>query len=107
MGADANKSKVEEPRVMPLLVRMVIAFVWCWASGFVSSLVMADPGQVTLKELPTFVDMSFIGVFLGPRFFFAGLFGPDGSPSIGLVLGLGLLAYCVYIALLWVAVTSR
>lgn len=105
MSEAADKSKTEESRILPLIVRMVIAFMWCWASGFASSVVMADRGTVSLSELPTFVNMAFVGVFLGPGFFFGGLLGRGGSPAIGFVLGL--LAYCLYIVLLWVAVTSR
>ena len=78
-----------------------IAFAWCWVSAFISLLIMADTGTFA-------VDANFglatIGIFFGPLFFAAGLFGHGGSP---LVFPVAIISYIIYIVLLWKAVCSK
>lgn len=82
----------------------LIAVVWCWVSAFISLLVMADKGTFAVEDLPMYAFMATIGMFLGPLFFAAGLFGRGGSP---LVFPVALISYVTYIVLLWKAVCSK
>ena len=82
----------------------LIALAWCWASAFISLLIMADKGSLAVEKLHTDVIMAGVGVFLGPLFFAAGLFGRGGSP---LVYPVALISYVAYIVLLSKAVCSK
>jgi len=82
----------------------LIAFAWCWVSAFISLLIMADKGSLDVEKLHTDVIMAGVGVFLGPLFFAAGLFGHGGSP---IVFPVALISYVVYIALLRKAVCTN
>ena len=82
----------------------LIALAWCWASAFISLLIMADNGTFAVKDLPTDAYMATIALFVGPLFFAAGLFGHGGSP---LVFPVALISCVVYIALLRKAVCSN
>ena len=106
MSEAEDKSKAEASRRTPWAARFAIAFVWCWASGLVSCLIMADSGTMTLEGLPVDVYMSFLGIFVGPLFFVMGLLPGDAVPAcVGVPLAFA--AYIPYITLLWSAITSR
>ena len=52
----------------------LIALAWCWASAFISLLIMADNGTFAVEDLPVYAFMATIALFVGPLFFAAGLF---------------------------------
>lgn len=81
----------------------LLAVAWCWVSAFISMLIMADSGSFVFADLPVYFDMATWGVFLGPLFIGPGLLG-NGTP---LVFPVSLIAYIVYIALLWMSVCSK
>jgi hypothetical protein len=89
---------------MSKMKNFLIAFAWCWASAFVSLLIMADKGSLAVEMLHAYIFMAAIGVFVGPLFFAAGLFGRGGSP---LMYPVALISYVTYIVLLWKAVCSK
>ena len=89
---------------MSKMKNFLIALAWCWASAFISLLIMADKGTFAVEDLPMHAFMATIGMFLGPLFFAAGLFGRGGSP---LVFPVALISYVTYIVLLWKAVCSK
>ena len=82
----------------------LIALAWCWASAFISLLIMADNGTFAVEDLPVYAFMATIALFVGPLFFAAGLFGHGGSP---IVFPVALISYVVYIALLRKAVCTN
>jgi len=89
---------------MSKMKNFLIAFAWCWASAFISQLIMADKGTFAVEDWPYYFVMATIGMFVGPLFFAAGLFGRGGSP---LVYPVALISYVAYIVLLWKAVCSK
>lgn len=86
---------------MSKIKNFFIAFAWCWVSAFISLLIMADKGTF---DLPTYFGLATIGIFFGPLFFAAGLFGHGGSP---LMFPVAIISYIIYIVLLWKAVCSK
>ncbi len=89
---------------MSKMKNFLIALAWCWASAFISLLIMADNGTFAVEDLPVYAFMATIALFVGPLFFAAGLFGHGGSP---IVFPVALVSYVVYIVLLWKAVCSK
>ena len=81
-----------------------IAFAWCGVSAFISQLIMMDKGAFAVEDLPTYFAFAAIGIFFGPLFFAAGLFGHGGSP---LMFPVAIISYIIYIVLLWKAVCSK
>ena len=94
----------ERSEVMSKMKNFLIALAWCWASAFISLLIMADNGTFAVEDLPVYAFMATIALFVGPLFFAAGLFGHGGSP---IVFPVALISYVVYIVLLWKAVCSK
>jgi hypothetical protein len=86
---------------MSKIKNFFIAFAWCWVSAFISLLIMADKGTF---DLSTYFGLATIGIFFGPLFFAAGLFGHGGSP---LMFPVAIISYIIYIVLLWKAVCSK
>lgn len=85
---------------MPAGRRIAVAVAWCWLSAFVSCIVMADPGSISIFELPTTATMSSLGMILGPGFFPAGLCGRGVEvPGESIVI-----SYIAYAILLWGAI---
>ena len=113
MDGFANGARGVQP---PSLVGRVLATaLWCWGVAVGSCLLMADPGAVkSAADLPKVLALSTAGVFFGPLFFFAGLFGrfgflvPIDDPALGPWLGLGgaLVSYAAYGVLLLGSVGS-
>lgn len=89
---------------MSKIKNFFIVFAWCWVSAFISLLIMADEGTFAVEDLPTYFVMAAIGIFFGPLFFAAGLFGRGGSP---LMFPVAIISYIIYIVLLWKAVCSK
>ena len=54
---------------MSKMKNFLIAFAWCWASAFISQLIMADKGTFAIEDLPYYFYMATIGMFVGPLFF--------------------------------------
>ena len=86
---------------MSKIKNFFIAFAWCWVSAFISLLIMADKGTFAVDS---YFGLATIGIFFGPLFFAAGLFGHGGSP---LVFPVAIISYIIYIVLLWKAVCSK
>ena len=59
---------------MSKMKNFLIAFAWCWASAFISQLIMADNGTFAVEDFPVYAFMATIALFVGPLFFAAGLF---------------------------------
>lgn len=85
---------------MSKIKNFFIAFAWCWVSAFISLLIMADKRTFAVEDF----GMAAIGIFFGPLFFAAGLFGRGGSP---LMFPVAIISYIIYIVLLWKAVCSK